>query len=120
MARVLTFASSSALQLRDTSEELQLHLPLNNLRDQKLQRAFVRHRASRRRYLQIENQCGHALSRCLVDRLRAEQRALAGRVSELQRSVAEIKRLTSLDPMSVAFLGEVARRSWVPMRCSLG
>ena len=53
MARVLTFASSSALQLRDTSEELQLHLPLNNLRDQKLQHAFERHRASRRRYLHL-------------------------------------------------------------------
>ena len=74
----------------------------------------------RRRHCQIEHQCGHALSRCLVDRLRAEQRALAVRVRELQRSVAEIKRHASLDPMSVAFLVEVARRSWVPMRCSLG
>ena len=73
----------------------------------------------RRRHLQIEHQCGHALSRCLVDRLRTEQRALAVRVRELQRSVAEIKRHASLDPMSVAFLAEVARRSWGPMRCSL-
>ena len=74
----------------------------------------------RRRHRQIEHQCGHALSCCLVDRLRTEQRALAVRVSELQRSVAEIKRHASLDPMSVAFLTEVARRSWGPMRCSLG
>lgn len=74
----------------------------------------------RRRHLQIEYQCGHALSRCLVDRLRIEQRSLAMRVRELQRSVAEIKRHASLDPMSVAFLSEVARRSWGPMRCSLG
>ena len=74
----------------------------------------------RRRHLQIEHQCGHALSLCLVDRLRAEQRALAVRVSELQRSVAALKRHTSVDPLSVAFLAEVARRSWGAMRCSLG
>ena len=73
----------------------------------------------RRRHLQIEHQCGHALSHCLVDRLRAEQRALAVRVGELQRSVAGIQQHTRLDPMSVAFLAEVARRAWGPMRCSL-
>ena len=74
---------------------------------------------SRRRHLQIEHQCSHALSHCLVDRLRAEQRALAGRVSELQRSIAELKRHANVDPLAVAFLAEVARRSWGPMRCSL-
>ena len=74
----------------------------------------------RRRHLQIDDQCSHALSRCLVNRLRAEQRSLVLRVLALQRSVAEIKCCSSLDPMCVAFLAEVARRASSPMRCSLG
>ena len=74
----------------------------------------------RRRSLQIEYQCAQALSRCLVARLRSEQRNLAARVAELHRVVMEIRRFQALESMSVAFLAELARRSRGSMLCSLG